>query len=154
MRYNIFLSLFLLLLSSCNTQNQEINQFTSSLSEFLPDFTLDKIDYVIIIPNQGCGGCITGAEEFYKENKERSNLIFIFTNIISQKILNQKVNISQNNTFLDTSNAILKAYHKGKSIYPCVLTVKNKIISEIEYQTPENDVFHKIKNVNYEVGAN
>lgn len=111
------------------------------------DFTekqLEKIDFVIIIPNEGCGGCITYAEEFYSLNKDKNNMIFIFTNIISMKDLKYKIIVNTNTTFLDTENRYLSAYPKDKQIYPCILKIKNGKIYQINFQTPTEESLKSI----------
>lgn len=148
MKYNFILFGIFAFFVSCNNQNVVIEKFSSSLYEIVSDSALSDTDYIIIIPNQGCGGCITGAEKFYEENKDASNVIFIFTNIISQKILNQKVSITHHNTYIDKTNIVLRAYPKGKSIYPCALTLRNKIIVGFEFHSPENDALSKVKTCN------
>jgi carbonic anhydrase len=103
-----------------------------------------NIDYIIIIPNQGCGGCITAAEEFYKKQKMSKNMKFIFTNIISQKTLKRKIQVFSHNTFLDTSNIMLKSYPKNKSLYPCILKLKDGAIAGIVYQSPTENGFNNL----------
>jgi thiol-disulfide isomerase/thioredoxin len=115
-----------------------------TLSEYYSTIELTNTDYIVIIPNQGCGGCITVAEQFYNEHKMAKNVKFIFTNIISQKMLNQKVQIFSNNTFLDTNNIMLKSYPKNKNLYPCILKLKNGAIIEISYQSPEENGFNNL----------
>ena len=81
----------------------------------------------------------TYAEEFYSLNKDKNNMIFVFTNIISMKNLKYKININANTTLLDTKNRYLFAYPKEKQIYPCILKIKNGKIDQIKFQTPTEE---------------
>lgn len=113
-----------------------------------PSVDLSKLNYIVIIPNEGCGGCITYAEEFYKRNQDRDDILFVFTNIISRKILKQKVSINLKNTYLDLDNAYLRAYPTDQSIYPCILALKSGNVTEIHYQSPKEDGFLLINSTN------
>lgn len=123
---------------SCNKKDY-MESFDIQLRTDFTEKQLEKIDFVIIIPNEGCGGCITYAEEFYSLNKDKNNMIFIFTNIISMKDLKYKINVNTNTTFLDTENRYLSAYPKDKQIYPCILKFKNGKIDQIKFQTPTEE---------------
>jgi thiol-disulfide isomerase/thioredoxin len=123
---------------SCNNKNY-IGSFDILLRTDFTQNQLKKIDFVIIIPNEGCSGCITYAEEFYSLNKDKNNMIFVFTNIISMKNLKYKININANTTLLDTKNRYLFAYPKEKQIYPCILKIKNGKIDQIKFQTPTEE---------------
>jgi hypothetical protein len=143
---NNYLLLLLLVISwtCCKSDKVDKHCFTEALSEYYSNIELTEVDYIVIIPNQGCGGCITASEEFYNEHKASKNIKFIFTNVISRKILNKKVQISLYNTSIDINNTMLKAYPKGKNIYPCILKLKNGVIVEIAYQSPEENGFNKL----------
>jgi hypothetical protein len=41
---------------------------------------------------------------------------------------------------------MLKAYPKGKNIYPCILKLKNGFVIEIAYQSPVENGFNKLNN--------
>jgi hypothetical protein len=142
MKNKYLLLLLIVLLTHCRSNKSDINRFTYAISECYSNIELTNTDYVVIIPNQGCGGCITVAEEFYNKHKMAKNMKFIFTNIISQKMLNQKVQIFPDNTFLDTNNIMLKSYPKSKNLYPCILKLKNSAIVDIAYQSPEENGFN------------
>lgn len=138
--------LLLFTLFGCeNNHQKEMGHFIAVLSDVVhPSALTANIDYVVVIPNQGCGGCISGAEMFYEENKNAHNVLFVFTNIISQKMLKQKVTIETDNTYLDSNNFMLRAYPQGKSIYPCVLTFRDGRIVNMEFQSPEDDPLSRI----------
>lgn len=64
------------------------------------DSKLDSVRFLTIIPEQGCGTCITAAENFYNEFSDRNDMMFVFCNIMSNKILKSKVKINSSNTIL------------------------------------------------------
>ncbi|WP_298063640.1 hypothetical protein [uncultured Rikenella sp.] len=109
---------------------------------------LSKLEYIVIIPNEGCGGCITYAEEFYKRNRDREDIHFVFTRIMSRKILKQKVSINPENTYLDEANIFLEAYPVDRNIYPCILRLREGSVTEIHYQSPQEDGFAMLTETN------
>lgn len=98
--------------------NNEKNKFGTCVKEVLSDANLNKIHYIVIIPSQGCGGCITYAEDFCKRNKSRDEIFFVFTNIVSLKILKQKIDFHNKNIYFDQTNKFLLAYPPDKN---CIL---------------------------------
>lgn len=138
--------LALILTSSCLNKTDDKERFTDVIKDMFAQEEIVNVDYVIIIPNHGCSGCITVLEEFYNENNKRNNIIFVFTNIISSKILKQKVEINESNTYLDFENSVLRAYPDSKQIYPCFLEIKGGIVKEIYYQSAEENGLSVVKN--------
>lgn len=137
MKIKVFMLLAIVLL--CLSCNSNIRSFDDLLKKDFTQNQLKKTDYIIVIPNEGCSGCITHAEEFYSSNKDRDNIIFIFTNIISMKNLKYKMDINAHTTLLDTENRYLLAYPKDMQIYPCILRIKNGQIDQIKFQSPTED---------------
>jgi hypothetical protein len=74
-------SMFLILLG-CNN---------SRLSEFNNIRNFSKQEPIVYIPNAGCPGCISYAEEFLLKNKGSKCVSFILVNILSQKQLKIKL---------------------------------------------------------------
>ncbi|ADQ79705.1 hypothetical protein Palpr_1560 [Paludibacter propionicigenes WB4] len=144
MKYFICIIIAILQISCSIGVNDKI-KFQYAVREVFSDVDLNNIDYLVIIPSQGCGGCITGAENYYMENRKNRKIKFIFTNIISMKTLKQKINIDPHSVFLDKDNIFLTAYPVEKQIYPVVLKLKNLKITAIYFQSPESDAFGKIK---------
>ena len=68
-----------------------------------------KIDFVVIIPNQGCAGCISYMEDFYIHNNENPSIAFVFTNITSLKILKMKIKIKNEEIKYKKENYIILA---------------------------------------------
>ena len=106
-----------------------------------PEINNSCIDYVVIVPNQGCGGCITLAEEFYADFSACDNIRFIFTNILSKKMLNIKLEVNKSNTYLDSNNDILKILPSEAKIYPCIISLNEGEVVKITYQSPKEDGF-------------
>ncbi len=105
-------------------------------------------DAVIIIPNQGCGGCISYAEEFYLKHKNNTRYYFIFTSVTSVKELRYRLEINETNTFIDSLNFVPNYYiDKNATIYPCVLHLANKKIRKITYESPTEN---SLKSLNHE----
>lgn len=123
-------------MSSCKN---ELSGFTKVANDIFPELKEGYIEYIIVIPNQGCGGCITSAEQFYDLYKSAHNLKFIFTNIISIKLLNNRLNINKSNTYIDSQNKILKLLPSDAKIYPSIITIENGNATKIQYQSPYED---------------
>jgi hypothetical protein len=96
----------------------------------------------VIIPNQGCEGCISTAEAFVKDNINTSDSTrYIFTRIQSVKLLKIKLGnnvMSSSKVLLDTADMI-EYPDKEKAIYPMIITVKDHQIDKISYQSPDDD---------------
>ena len=118
------LLLFLLTISCDNeyiTWQNAINQFYFQ--------ALDSIDNIVIIPNEGCGGCITNVTHFFIENykgKYESNTILVFTGVKDLKQL--KIDIGQSllkypNVYVDKKNIF--RHNTLSSIYPILIALKN-----------------------------
>lgn len=136
-----------IILTSCRGM---LNDFDLTANEIFPDIKDGSVVYVVVIPNQGCGGCITRAEEFYNENKYAKNIKYIFTNIVSVKILNNKVDINDDNTFIDLDNNIIKTLPSDAKIYPSVIEYKNGKPVDIYYQSPTDNGLYKIDAIKLE----
>lgn len=130
----------------CSTNANEKNKFECVMRKVFSDVDLNNVDYLVIIPSQGCGGCISAAENYYMENKKNKKLKFVFTNIISMKTLKQKIDIDIHSVYLDKENIFLTAYPIEKQIYPVVIKLRNQKIDGVYYQSPESEAFKKIRN--------
>lgn len=132
----VFCAFVCMFVVSCH--GSELKDFKSSVVKIFPDIERDSVDY-IIIPNQGCGGCITYAEGFYDDHKFAGNIRYIFTNIVSIKMLKAKLEINKNNTHLDSDNEIIKSLPPNAKIYPSVIVMKYGDPISIYYQSPYED---------------
>ncbi|CEN54367.1 hypothetical protein [Capnocytophaga canis] len=133
----IIFYLFFCLLVSCDSD------YSNYYREFekIPNLDLNKVHTIYVIPNQGCGGCISEAEEFYtKENHK--NVFFIFTQVSSEKYLRNKIKLSLDNSYVDTNNDFIKITAKEMKIYPYRIVLKNGKIESIEYSKDGNEIFN------------
>lgn len=143
----LFLSFLLIaVIPSCSSKRATIDKFNNSIFKELPGiYNASQKEFIILIPNQGCGGCITTAENFYKQYQEREQFLFIFTNVISRKMLAFKVQINPGNTLIDTDDTFLKLLPAKERIYPCILYIKKGKIEALFYQSPQEAGFDIVK---------
>jgi len=93
---------------------------------------------LLIIPNAGCGGCITSAENFAIEAIESMpDLIIIFTGTSSQKQLRLKLGnevYNHSNVRIDSKDY----FYEGElySVYPLVVYLRNGSPVKIVEQSP------------------
>lgn len=125
---------------SYNSNNSICNYYDSLINECFTGVDKAELKYIIIIPNQGCGGCITYAEDFYLNNKCRNDMFFVFTNIVSLKVLYLDIKIRTENTLLDINNKFIEILPNDKIIYPIVLFIDNGKVKKIEFQSPDNNI--------------
>lgn len=131
---------FSFILKSCS---QPID-FPPIVTNYIPDTLIRDIKYLVIIPNNGCGGCISYAEDYYNKHDD-SNIYYIFTNILSLKELRYKVHLRNKNTFIDTNNIVYMLYPEDMNLYPAIITLqKGKIVKE-NYQSIYENGFLLIK---------
>lgn len=112
-------------MTNCYKTNY-IDTVSQSIEFFLSKDSL-SYKYVVLIPNSGCSGCISNAENFYLENVNNSDIKFIFTYIASKKNLYLKLNrefLSKNNVYIDLKNDFHFKNFK-ESIYPIVFFIEN-----------------------------
>ncbi|SHN36527.1 hypothetical protein [Chitinophaga sp. CF418] len=141
--YNVRLNcklLFLfiiLLVSACSDKHAGLSHAIDALDKH----KLVTGSYVII-PNQGCEGCISTAEAFVKNNIGMSDSIrYIFTRIQSAKLLKIKLGndvMTSNKVLLDTAD-IITYPDKEKEIYPMIISMKDHRIDKVTYQSPDSD---------------
>ncbi|SIS48996.1 hypothetical protein [Belliella pelovolcani] len=101
---------------------------------------ISSYKYVIILPGLGCQGCISGVEEYIKNNIERNDIFFILTAIESLKMLQNKIGVdlrNRDNVLIDLDNEFLLT--SNKSIYPIVLRLEGSHIKALDYISPETD---------------
>jgi len=96
----------------------------------------------VIIPNQGCEGCISTAEDFVKRHyTSAQDVKYIFTRAQSLKLLRIKLGtevMSSSKVLVDSGN-VIRYPEKEKDIYPMIVTMKDGEITGIKYQSPEED---------------
>ncbi len=134
--YKHTLCLLFLLVSACSNDHAKLDQTIATLDANKP-----VAGSYVIIPNQGCEGCISTAEAFVKKHVDRSdNIRYIFTRIQSVKLLRIKLGsnvMSSSKVLLDTANMI-EYPDKEKEIYPMIVTLKDHKIDKVTYQSPDD----------------
>lgn len=107
---------------------------------------------MIIIPEQGCSGCVSVAEAFYRDYSLRDDIMFVFCNVMSYKMLHSKLNINNENTIVDSSNIYLSMLPRGNRIYPNVIIMKEgKAAALVSQSTKEfglRSLRHHLENTN------
>lgn len=137
--YNVrfIYSLLFLFLISCSAGNDSLYKSITVL-----DTNMLATGSYVVIPNQGCEGCISQAEDFVKKNINHSdNVRYIFTRIQSTKLLGIKLGrdvMDSKKILLDTAN-IISYPDKKNDIYPMVVTLKNRRITHLTYQSPTDN---------------
>lgn len=134
-----------LLCSSCHERDSEILARVNTYLEDSLANKLDSIKFLIVIPEQGCGTCITQAENFYNEFSQRNDMVFIFCNVLSNKILKHKININYRNTILDKNNEFLSLLPRNKQIYPCVFVIHDRMASALIWQSVKQSAFMAVR---------
>ena len=125
--------LFLLvgvIIFSCTSKENKIEH-----NLLLVNNKLMNYEYVLIIPNEGCGACISDATSFVIENFEKltPKTAIVFTDIKDFKafklILNSKI-LDSEHVFIDSSN-ILKSIETA-SVYPQLVIIDNKKVEMLK----------------------
>jgi hypothetical protein len=133
--YNVRLIFSLIMLcTACSEEHGSLYRNIHALDNNMP-----ATGSYIIIPNQGCEGCISQAEAFVKKNiTKKDSIRYIFTRIQSTKLLKIKLGsdiMSSNKVLLDTAN-IIEYPDKKNEIYPMTVTISNHRITNVTYQSP------------------
>lgn len=123
------------LMLSCESKDQSKVFYEQKLNQIE---NLSSFQYVIILPSLGCQGCISGVEEYLKNNIERTNVLFILTSLESLKLLQNKIGFdlkNRVNVLIDLDNDFLLT--SDSSIYPIVLSMQNSKIETLHYISPD-----------------
>ncbi|WP_367915646.1 hypothetical protein [Leadbetterella sp. DM7] len=96
---------------------------------------------IIVLPNQGCEGCISSVENYVLTNFPELNATrIIFTRISSVKLLKIRMGDSifhAPNVIIDSTN-LFEFPQTEATIYPLFIKAENKKITDISVQSPEN----------------
>jgi hypothetical protein len=130
---------FIMLCPSC--EKNDYSSFLKMKSKEKFSHEIEQLKAIVILPNQGCSGCITEVESFLINNVNKyDNVRFILTKIVSYKILRQKLDNSiyyADNVYIDSTNFFSTNLYK-EVIYPAILHIENGEIAEVKYQNPDN----------------
>lgn len=88
------------------------------------DVNLTNYSHVVVIPELGCGGCISEAENFFRENTEE-NILFIFTKISSMKEMRLHLGklIEQKNVLIDNERLYVSEKEE-MNVYPIIIDIR------------------------------
>ncbi|MFZ2906531.1 MAG: hypothetical protein WAZ98_10045 [Cyclobacteriaceae bacterium] len=92
---------------------------------------------IIVIPREGCGGCIQNATFFVKNRFDSIESTVIFTGVGDRKLLHLQLGdkvLANNKCFVDTGNILMES--QLTSIYPIIIFLENNKIRSIETYTP------------------
>lgn len=137
------LTSFILLLI-CFTSCQKESEFVAAAREMSVATIDDDRNALLIIPNEGCGGCISGATYYAKENLEsleQHSTTVIFTGVKDRKLFKNQVGIdflSENSVLVDSSNFFMKS--SISSIYPQLVRISKGKVIDITNFDPSLDV--------------
>ncbi|TAE19804.1 MAG: hypothetical protein EAZ95_00935 [Bacteroidetes bacterium] len=144
---SIFCLLFILVgCTSVETKERKL------LAEVVQDITkkdmLPNIRAYILIPNAGCDGCISTAEQFMIDNiKKYSDVQFILTGIGSKKLYKNRFGALLQNPKVLSDYQNLAGANNLHSIYPKIFYMNNGQITKIVEASPEakTDVWQDLK---------
>lgn len=112
-----------------DSEMQSINeQFHTALNANSPGEDAKKYKAYLVIPNSGCSGCISSAEDMLKRGINQSNQVkYVLTKIESLKMLSYKMgfDVTKNEKIIiDKQNL----FNSGplKSIYPQILLISKE----------------------------
>lgn len=127
-----FLLLFCLYFKSDNKRYTD--KLAEEIEEGFSNDELEKYETIVLIPESGCTGCISEAENFFLKNKEKTNILFLFTKFQIEKDLKLKLRINSlnsSNIFLDKENRYyLSKYDECK--YPVVISLRKGKVYKID----------------------
>lgn len=139
MKNNYLLVLFILIFSvSCKQSpaNKEKEFIASNVTTLALG---EKVDWVVILPNLGCPGCIQEGEAFMRDHLEDPNVFFVITQLQSVKILQQKIGkkiTGRANVLIDQDK---KFDIPGENkIYPCIVQLDKGKMTGYQFQSPKN----------------
>ena len=143
MNQRTYVLLFALLLScailSCG-RDEKMDRVNEYLAEVIPPKDLSRLKTVIIIPREGCGGCIKSATAYSIAHYSEENA-YVFTLVQDKKLFRQQIGrefLSKNNVYVDSLNH----YQKGDLYdpYPKICKLENgKAVSFTNFE-PEASV--------------
>ena len=140
MRIFLFLISLTFLFENCS-QNADHQNLINLVENLDPNY--NKSMAYVIIPDAGCPGCLSAAEQILIDNIGSDKIRFLLTDILSFKEVRIKLGVDvedYNNVILDKKN--MAAKYKVSLFYPAVLYSRGE---RIEYISPDNP--HAINNL-------
>lgn len=124
---------------SCNKTEDKLILLNKQIRKINP--SLLTFDRIIIIPGEGCGGCISSATSYIisEEIPQDLRIHTVFTNVGDYKLFRNQIGYQLNpeDYSLDSSNYL--RLDKISSIYPQLIIIeKGKIIGAIDFDPIAN----------------
>ncbi|MEL6560862.1 MAG: hypothetical protein AAFQ94_21890 [Bacteroidota bacterium] len=139
--FNLLVLIWLLFISCNDTTKDKAEEFLKSryaktiqaLQSI--DSSLIKSDLVVIIPNEGCGGCISNATSYLTENISdiKAKVAVVFTGIRDKKLFRLQVDkdfLKLESVYIDEDNYFLDS--DLSSVYPQMISLKNEEVTSIQ----------------------
>jgi hypothetical protein len=127
---NLGLIISIALLAACHTSKDEKEAL---IENKLQKFISSETRICLVIPREGCGGCISDATSYMIKNSQRyKGLQIVFTGVNDMKELRYKVGrefLSKSYVSIDSSNILMTP--AISSIYPQLYYLENKSIKKM-----------------------
>ncbi len=144
----VYIFFIVLLLYNCNENHGDSTLNLIAITLKKVHSSLKKYDVILIIPNEGCNGCIKEATQYVIDNNQSINqetTAIVFTGIDDMKLFKLHVDnnlLSNKNVFIDNSNYFMNS--KFSSMYPQTILLNNeKVISKNLF---DRSIFKKFLN--------
>lgn len=126
MKNRLFLFLLIGIFSSCASHQDNLQAFLNKQLRKHYTSIVSDYRYIAIIPRKGCHACTMQADAFFKEHRKDERCLFVFTNLVSEKLLKIEVgyeNFSGKNILIDRENHLYNPEYTD-SEYPLLLIRK------------------------------
>ncbi len=98
---------------------------------------LQSSNDIIIIPGEGCGGCISNATSYIMEHIDSLDVNVVLTGVGDMKLLRLELGdlLQRSNVFVDSKNLLMNPLIA--SVYPRIVKLKNGSINEVNIYNPK-----------------
>lgn len=130
-RNHLLLIVLCLICFSCKPENGLEVELANSIKS-LDNRLLNDNKSVVIIPGEGCGGCISNATAQVIDHIDSLNVNVIFTGVGDAKLLKLEIGeefLDRPDVFFDAESILMETHIA--SIYPRIVSVKRKKIESI-----------------------
>ena len=131
---NILLILFCVYFQGCEKKYNEYVVAINNITSFQKE--INNLDFIMVIPGEGCGGCISSATSYVLLNSEKfDNSLIIFTGVLDKKLLRNQVGsefLNKENVLIDKNNYLMK--QNLKSPYPYFFQINDsELINKTDF---------------------
>lgn len=135
----LILFLLISIITSCGIERKTKAELARKLNIFLDNSQLKSLDAVIILPGEGCSGCISSTEQFVKNLQQSDKIHVIFTAVRSKKILRLKLNLDLNEPFYHIDDESILNQDRSYTIYPTVVLLEDGQVRDYFYISPNSE---------------